>query len=87
MTLVGRNGERRVSGGGNRGRVHIRALVQQDAPHLRVSAAGRLHQRREARLGAVFNVRLAVQQQGHYFVTTLQRKNDWIKKIPVMDKD
>lgn len=70
MSLVGGDGERGVAGGGHGRRVDVRALVQQHAAHLHVAAAGRLHQRRQPRLGAVLHVRFAVEQEAHYFVTT-----------------
>ena len=65
VAFVGRDGEGGVPRGGDRGGVHVRALVQQDPPNLGVSPRGGLHQRREPGLGAVLHVGLTVQQQRH----------------------
>ena len=71
MPLVCGDGEGGISGGGDGGGIHIRALVQEDAAHLGVAATGRFHEGSEAGLGPVLHIGLAIQQQGDHLVPTL----------------
>lgn len=70
VALVGGDGERGVAGRGHGRRVDVGALVQQHAAHLHVAAARRLHERRQASLSAVLDVRFAVEQQAHHLVSS-----------------
>ena len=71
MAFVGGDGERGVAARGYRRRVNVRALVEKDSADVDVTAGSRLHQRCQAGLGTVFDVRLPVKQKGHNLVTTL----------------
>lgn len=60
MSLVGGDGQRRVSATGHRRGVHVGVLVQKDAADFDVAAGRRLHEGRQARLGG-----------GGYYVTSM----------------